>query len=805
MERWERIQAHRSKFYYGNLACFFMLLLLYLIPQARLIPLYNYLQLLLFMLWGFSALYLYPAYFQKARKKYILVFLYIFYLFAVSLLSGNMDVFRRFFGLVFFLLILLVFHFYQSNQAHVLRKFALFALIWMPIFNFISILFVSNLPFVIRNVFNPDSPFYQYLKFGVVGYDYVFALVILIPIYVYALSLPSNFNKRVLRLLWVNLLSGVVLTLLSGYTLAVMILAIGSVSILMLRKRKQKNKRKMLLYGLLAIGISPFLVYILSLVLRDTAYMQKIDILVRFLKTGEITGAILDARLIAYGKSLTTILHYPLTGLVLFEKIILGSTTSDLVKIGQHSAFLDSAAVFGLPMFGLLLYDIFHPIKAMADKVKQDRDLSGLVLGIGGMLFLILLLNNDIPLLSVATFFGLGNVLLLKKNAKTISNEILYIGFYDDLIQNADEKRNCFISSVNKMHYIIQVLVDEGYHVTVLSPAWTMLKHGRFKGKNVDLDEHVRLHLTPSFGSENRILRSLAKLYALIWLFWKLLVLAKQDAKVIVYHAQLISIPILFAKKIKGFKIVLELEEIYHRIQRTGKTMRMMEKRMIGNAQGYILPNHLMKEHYLARRKKPSMVIHGDYRTVRKARKRNDLKIELLFAGNVEKTRAGAFNAIKVMEHLGDRYRLHILGYGRESDLVELVMRITNINKAKHREAVIFQGTLTGQAYSDFLADCDIALNLQTRDNHSMDMAFPSKVVSYLAHGLHVISTRLNTLATSDVAAFIDFTDTDDPAAIAKQIIAVDLREASDPRPLLDQLDQNVHQELKHLIESVFI
>jgi hypothetical protein len=118
---------------------------------------------------------------------------------------------------------------------------------------------------------------------------------------------------------------------------------------------------------------------------------------------------------------------------------------------------------------------------------------------------------------------------------------------------------------------------------------------------------------------------------------------------------------------------------------------------------------------------------------------------------------------------------------------------------------VIFQGTLTGQAYSDFLADCDIALNLQTRDNHSMDMAFPSKVVSYLAHGLHVISTRLNTLATSDVAAFIDFTDTDDPAAIAKQIIAVDLREASDPRPLLDQLDQNVHQELKHLIESVFI
>jgi hypothetical protein len=411
-------QRNRSKIYYGNLACFFMVLILYLIPQARLIPLYNYLQLLLYAGWGISALWLYPSYFRKSRKLYLYVLIYVCYLFTTSLFSDNLGMFKRFFGLVLFLMIFLVFHFYQNNQTHVLRKFALFVLILMPLFNFISILFVTNLPFVIRNVFNPDSPFYRYLRFGVVGYDYIFSLVILIPIYVYALSNPRNFNKQTLRLLWVNLLSGLVLTLLSGFTLAVMILLFGSAAIFLLRKRHHKNARKILLYFFVAIAVSPLLILILNLVLRDTAYMEKIDILIRFLKTGEISGSVLDARLIAYGKSLTTFIHYPLTGLVFFEKILLESPTTDLVKIGQHSALLDSAAVYGLPMLGVLLYIVFHPIKGMFQKAKDNQDLSALILGIGGMLFLILLLNNDIPFLSVATYFGLGNALLLKKHVK---------------------------------------------------------------------------------------------------------------------------------------------------------------------------------------------------------------------------------------------------------------------------------------------------------------------------------------------------------------------------------------------------
>jgi glycosyltransferase involved in cell wall biosynthesis len=807
MSLMEKMAKNRSRIYVGNLICFFAILLMYIVPQTRIIPLYNYIQISLFAIWLITAFCLFPAYFKTNNRHIFLFGFYSIYILSASLFTHNEAMFRRFFGLVFFLLVYIAFHFYQTNHPRILRKFTLFGLVLMPIFNIISILFVINMPYVVRNVFNETSHYYQYLKFGVVGYDYVFSLVIIIPIIIYALWNEENFTMKVRQILWLNLITGGLLILLSGYTLAILILSIGCGLIYVIRKFNRKHIRRYLFICAGLVLLFPLIVFFLNILLAKTAYASKIEILVNFLRYGVISGGILDARIIAYGKSLATILKFPLTGLIYHAKIILSSTSGELIQVGQHSAILDSAAVFGLPLLALLLYMIFHPIKTMYTQAKSNPLLSALISACGVMLFLILLLNNDIPFLSFAVYFGLGNAILLASGpheSKVYSNDVLYIGFYDDIVGNRSEKRNTFLSSVNKMNYITQVLVDEGYHVTILSPAWTMLKKGYFAGKEYDLDKHVRLALTPTFGSKYRILRTISKAVALVWMGTYLLLHTNGKSRVLVYHAQLTSIPILFAKFVRKFKITLELEEIYHLIQPSGKLHTKLEMMMIASAKAYILPNNLIYEKIRDPIEKPRIVVHGDYRIAQEYAKDIDWNIKLLFAGNIEKIRGGAFNALKIIDFLDDSYILHIIGYGSESELAELGEAINVINSNRDREVIKYHGVLYGIEFSEFLSGCDIALNLQTQSNHYMDMAFPSKVISYLAHGLHVVSTRLNTLENSEISRYITFVDELDPASIAKKIESIDLYSEFDPKAFLKDLDVRTHTDLGELMKRVY-
>ncbi len=411
------ILKNRRKIFVSNLLIFFIILMMYLIPQFRILPFYNYLQILFYGIWFITALMLYPKYFQENRLQIILIGIYSIYMLTSSLLTDNFSMFKRFFGLVFFLLLYIVYHFYKTNMAYMIRRFAIVALGLIPIFNCISIVFVLRFPYIIRNVFDEGSKYYQYLKFGVVGYDYIFSLIIIVPILVYSIFGEYNFSERIRHLLWLNLISSLLLILLSGYSLSILILFAGVLMISLVRKFNSRHLKQYLYLGILLLLLLPLLIWILSFALSDTAYASKIEILMNFMKTGKISGAILDARILAYGKSLSTIIRYPLSGLIFHEKIVLVSVADGLGRVGQHSSLLDSGAVFGLPMLALLMYNIFYPIRVMYIKAQSNQNLASLILGIGGMLFLVLLLNNDIPVLSFAVYFGLGNSILLSKKA----------------------------------------------------------------------------------------------------------------------------------------------------------------------------------------------------------------------------------------------------------------------------------------------------------------------------------------------------------------------------------------------------
>src|SRR5690606_35053088 len=106
--------------------------------------------------------------------------------------------------------------------------------------------------------------------------------------------------------------------------------------------------------------------------------------------------------------------------------------------------------------------------------------------------------------------------------------------------------------------------------------------------------------------------------------------------------------------------------------------------------------------------------------------------------------------SVLAMNYLPNKYRLHILGFGNNSDIEELKKLINYVNKEKGYECCRYYGSLDGEKYSEFLLDCDIGLNPQ-KEGEYMDFAFPSKILSYLAHGLEVVSTRIKSVEQSKV------------------------------------------------------
>ena len=92
-------------------------------------------------------------------------------------------------------------------------------------------------------------------------------------------------------------------------------------------------------------------------------------------------------------------------------------------------------------------------------------------------------------------------------------------------------------------------------------------------------------------------------------------------------------------------------------------------------------------------------------------------------------------------------------------------------------------------AYLKFLQSCQIGLSTQTPEGDYNDSSFPSKVLSYLANGLRVVSIRIPVLERSSIAALLSFYDEDTPEAIAAAIQKIDLTQPYDSRAVIRQLD----------------
>lgn len=166
---------------------------------------------------------------------------------------------------------------------------------------------------------------------------------------------------------------------------------------------------------------------------------------------------------------------------------------------------------------------------------------------------------------------------------------------------------------------------------------------------------------------------------------------------------------------------------------------------------------------------------------------------------SIDDTKGGAYNAAKCAELLPENFIVHILGTGNKKDLDKLIGIIDNVNKEKKRNACEYHGVLIGEDYSNFLFNCQIALNPQIEGEY-MNTAFPSKVISYLSHNLRVVSTRINSIEKSKLSYFITFSEDDQPENIVSSILSIKLDSPLDSASEIQKLNNDFVIHLNRLL-----
>lgn len=375
---------------------------------------------------------------------------------------------------------------------------------------------------------------------------------------------------------------------------------------------------------------------------------------------------------------------------------------------------------------------------------------------------------------------------------------IKYIGFYD--IPDSVSDRIFAPAAVNKMNYIADALVEAGYNVEFISPSWMGDKSDVSfeKKKIVKLDEHKQVTFFPSWKTTNKLTRNVKILVSLIWLFFYLVLNTKKDEKIIAYHVQWISLPIRAAKFLKRFKLILEVEEIYQDVMKFSDRFVVWENKLIDNADAFLYSTDLLEKKI--KKNKPHIVIYGEYLSYKKLRNPiNDGKIHLLYAGIIDNHKRGAFNAIESTKYLSAKYVLHIIGFGQVEKLQEMVNEYNKTNECE----IIFDGLKSGNEYIEYCQSCHIGLSTQSMSGGYLESSFPSKLLSYLAMGLSVVSCEIKCVTESKIRDIISYYSHDNPRDIAEAIRKVDINTDCKSSKIIQGLHEEFVEDVKNLINKI--
>lgn len=369
---------------------------------------------------------------------------------------------------------------------------------------------------------------------------------------------------------------------------------------------------------------------------------------------------------------------------------------------------------------------------------------------------------------------------------------IHYIGFCA-----GDKEFDTFRGNVAgnlKMHYVASALCRAGFDVRMVSLSKTKK---RYQKRTTEKQNNIPIYHIASFGSENRFITIFNRLIFYIQIFFYILFKVKKEDTVLVYHSMRITGFLAALKRIKKAPFLLEIEEIYAYQADGIQAYRDKEIRAIKKYEGYILVNGLLSE-ILNIDPSRSIVLYGSYVPSPKYAKEEDGITHVLYAGAIEQLNKGAFTAIETARYLPSGFKMHIIGNGTEEDLLKLKNRIDEINRENETSGckIIYDGFLKGEALDQYMSRCHIGLGTYPIREGYSDYIFPSKLISYMAHNLTVVTGRSACYEKAPISEDWVFYDQNDIKKIAEAVIKASSQERINSRDKLIKLDDEFVQHL---------
>lgn len=370
-----------------------------------------------------------------------------------------------------------------------------------------------------------------------------------------------------------------------------------------------------------------------------------------------------------------------------------------------------------------------------------------------------------------------------------------YFGYYADSARA--DKANCTLAAVNKMDYIADVIANITGSAEIIS--FSSVADTIKTDEYIALREGVWVKYFNLKPHKNRIIRVLSRFIdKLKFLIWILKNVSKSET-VIVYHSLGYFGLINLAHRLKKFRLVFEVEEIYSDVI-GNKRLRKKEVKILKSAEAYIFPTKLLSN-LINKSGKPEAIIHGTYKA-EPAREKifNDGKIHIVYAGTLDPRKGGAAAATAAGEFLPEKYHIHILGFGSDEEIRNIKTQIVEVSK-KSRATVTYDGLLSGEEYVKFIQSCDIGLSTQNPDADFNATSFPSKVLSYMANGLRVVSIKIPAIEASAIGKYMYYYNKQIPQEIAKAIISVNTNDSYNGKAVISELDREFCKDIKNLFK----
>ena len=251
---------------------------------------------------------------------------------------------------------------------------------------------------------------------------------------------------------------------------------------------------------------------------------------------------------------------------------------------------------------------------------------------------------------------------------KTVKEKkiIKYICFYDSF-DNYNEQRNQSIAAHIKIDYIVSLFEKLGFSIEIISASQTQSSKS-FGRKRCHLTNNCTLQLFKTIGNKNIISRFIRKIQGLADFKKYLKKTIKNTDIVIAYHSLEYSTLLAKLKRKIGFKLILEVEELYSTLNEKMKKKRQLEFALMDSADSFIFSNYKLNE-YINKKGKPSIVVHGDYRgeSLKKTAKEHNTNyhFNMVYVGSLDENR-GVLSAVKALLDLPKEYSLRIVGTGTE-------------------------------------------------------------------------------------------------------------------------------------------